>query len=172
MRFTLTRRADVVKNGAGSRAPGGVSGASTESDTVPGQSMASVLTPYGIDGASTGRQPARLGCGATLRASSSAPRQSTRSGRTRLPWDPARARRPPGPSAERARSLFEEAVGAQAKRVRNREAKRLCGLEIDDQLEARRPFDRQVGRLGALEDPGDEERCPPVEIALPRAVGH
>src|SRR5437870_9652669 len=134
--------------------------------------MASVLTPYGIDGASTGRQPARLGCGATLRASSSAPRQSTRSGRTRLPWDPARARRPPGPSAERARSLFEQAVGAQAERVRNREAKRLCGLEVDDQLEARRPFDRQIGRLGALEDSVDEERCPPVEIALPRAVGH
>src|SRR6266545_378707 len=63
-----------------------------------------------------------------------------------------------GARAWSRRSLFEQAVGAQAKRVRNREAKRLCGLEVDDQLEARRPFDRQIGRLGTLEDPVDEER--------------
>ena len=29
---------------------------------------------------------------------------------------------------------------------------RLGGLEIDDQLEGRRLLDRQIGRLGALED--------------------
>src|SRR5881296_2734062 len=77
--------------------------------------------------------------------------RSPRAAGTLLPWDLGRASRPPETSAGRARSLFEEAVGAQAKRVRNREAKRLCGLEVDDQLEARRPFDRQIGRLGALE---------------------
>jgi hypothetical protein len=37
----------------------------TESETVPGQPTARVLTPYGIDGARTGRQPARRRCGAT-----------------------------------------------------------------------------------------------------------
>src|SRR3989442_12637068 len=110
MRFTLTRRADVVKNGTGFRAPGragwpsesaaalpartlrpaparagagsarsgrhrlpgGDPGArpvtastmsrqsiGTESDTIPGQPTASVLTPYGIGGEGRGRPPAR-----------------------------------------------------------------------------------------------------------------
>src|SRR5262245_64926608 len=53
----------------------------TESEIVPAQPTARVLTPYGIDGARTGRHPARRRCGATRRASSSAPRQSTSSGR-------------------------------------------------------------------------------------------
>ncbi len=34
-----------------------------------------------------------------------------------------------------------------------RQAERLGGLEIDDQLECRRLLDRQIGGLGALEDP-------------------
>jgi len=55
----------------------------TESDTIPGQPTASVLTPYGIGGARTGRQPALARCGATLSASSPAPRQSTSSGQMR-----------------------------------------------------------------------------------------
>jgi hypothetical protein len=37
-------------------------------------------------------------------------------------------------------------------RLRNRQAERLRGLEVDDQLELRRLLDGQVGRLGALED--------------------
>src|SRR2546425_8778792 len=108
MRFTLTRRADVVKNGTGFRAPGragwpsesaaappartlrpaparagagsarsgrhrlpgGDPGArpvtastmsrrsiGTESDTIPGQPTASVLTPYGIGGGGGGPPP-------------------------------------------------------------------------------------------------------------------
>ena len=35
---------------------------------------------------------------------------------------------------------------------RDREAERLGGLEIDDQLEFGRLLDRQIGGLGALED--------------------
>ena len=33
------------------------------------------------------------------------------------------------------------------------EAERLGGVEVDDQLECCRLLDRQIGRLGALEDP-------------------
>jgi hypothetical protein len=36
--------------------------------------------------------------------------------------------------------------------LRHREAERFRGLEIDDQLELGRLLDRQIGRLGALED--------------------
>jgi hypothetical protein len=39
--------------------------------------------------------------------------------------------------------------------LRHREAERLGGLEIDDQLEFGRPLDRQIGGLGALEDLSD-----------------
>src|SRR2546422_9572637 len=125
MRFTLTRRADVVKNGTGFRAPGragwpsesaaalpartlrpaparagagsarsgrhrlpgGDPGArpvtastmsrpsiGTESDTIPGQPTASVLTPYGVGGARAGRPPALATGGAALSARSPAPR--------------------------------------------------------------------------------------------------
>src|SRR2546428_9136115 len=117
MRLTLTRRADVVKNGAGFRAPGragwpsesaaalpartlrpaparagagsarsgrhrlpgGDPGArpvtastmsrrsiGTESDTIPGQPTASVLTPYGIGGGGGGPPPAPPAGGAEL----------------------------------------------------------------------------------------------------------
>src|SRR5437016_7925554 len=129
MRFTLPRRADVVKNGTGFRAPGragwpsesaaalpartlrpaparagagsarsgrhrlpgGDPGArpvtastmsrqsiGTESDTIPGQPTASVLTPYGIGGARAGRQPAPGGGGGALSARYPAPRPATR----------------------------------------------------------------------------------------------
>src|SRR2546427_1902957 len=119
MRFTLTRRADVVKNGTGFGAPGGAGWPSesaaalpartlrpaparagagsarsgrhrlpggdpgarpvtastmsrrsfgTESDTIPGQPTASVLTPYGIGGGGGGRPPAPARGGGGLRA--------------------------------------------------------------------------------------------------------
>ena len=48
---------------------------------VPPHATASVLTPYGSEGARTGRQPARSRCGAMRRASSSAPIQSTANGK-------------------------------------------------------------------------------------------
>jgi hypothetical protein len=34
-------------------------------------------------------------------------------------------------------------------------ADRLCGLEIDNQLEVGGLFNRDFGRLGAAQDPGD-----------------
>src|SRR5437870_1260698 len=47
---------------------------------------------------------------------------------------------------------FDDLVGELQDRLRHREAERLCGLEIDDQLESGRLLDRQIGGLGALED--------------------
>src|SRR6516225_10035065 len=52
----------------------------------------------------------------------------------------------------RGASLFNDLVGAGEDRGRDCETKVLRGLEIDDQLEGRRLLDRQIGRLGALQN--------------------
>ena len=51
------------------------------------------------------------------------------------------------------RLLFDDLVSAGEDRRRDGEAERLGGLEIDDQLEGRWLLDRQIGWLGALQDP-------------------
>ena|SRR5258705_135497 len=48
-------------------------------------------------------------------------------------------------------SLFDHLVGAGQQRRWHDDAKRLCGLQIDHQVEFGRLFDRQVGRLRTLE---------------------
>src|SRR6516165_4031656 len=48
---------------------------------------------------------------------------------------------------------FNYLVGKQLHRIGNREAQRLGGFQVDDQLEFGRPLDRQIGRLVALENP-------------------
>src|SRR6266436_3248205 len=53
----------------------------------------------------------------------------------------------------RQRASFDDLVGAGEDRWRHGEAEGLGGAEIDDQLECGRLLDRQIGRLGALEDP-------------------
>jgi hypothetical protein len=52
-------------------------------------------------------------------------------------------------------ALLDYLVRPQQKRVRDRQAKRLGGLEVDHQLELRGPFDREFRRLGALQDSVD-----------------
>ena len=51
-----------------------------------------------------------------------------------------------------SRYSLDHLVGACEKYVRHFEAKRLCGLEVDHQLEPGRLLDRQVGRLFAFDD--------------------
>jgi len=47
---------------------------------------------------------------------------------------------------------LDDLVGAGEQCRRNLEAKRFCGLEVDDELELGWLFDRHIGRLFALED--------------------
>jgi hypothetical protein len=56
------------------------------------------------------------------------------------------------PRSGHSPTLLNHFVGAGEDRWRHGEAKRIRGLEIDDQLERSRLLDRQIGRIGALED--------------------
>src|SRR6516164_1640508 len=56
---------------------------------------------------------------------------------------------------QRRRTSFDDLVGAQEDRWRDRQAERLSSLEIDHQLEFCRLLDRQIGRLGAVENFSD-----------------
>ena len=62
-------------------------------------------------------------------------------------------------------SLFDHLVGAREYRWRHIDAKRLCGLQIDYQLELCRLFDRQITRLHTLEN-SVNERCSPAVLIL------
>src|SRR5215208_1376279 len=50
---------------------------------------------------------------------------------------------------------FDDLVGAGEQRLRHGEAERVSGLQVDHQFELGRLLDRQIGRLGALEDLSD-----------------
>jgi len=66
---------------------------------------------------------------------------------------PQSSRRLAGASTRAA--SFDDLVGADEDRWRHGEAECFGSFEIDDQLEPGRPLDRQIGRLGALEDLSD-----------------
>jgi hypothetical protein len=54
--------------------------------------------------------------------------------------------------------------------LRDRQAERLGSLEIDDQLERGGILDRQIGRLGAVEDLVGVDGDLAVEVAQPGPV--
>ena len=54
---------------------------------------------------------------------------------------------------ELAPPSFDHLVGELLKMQRHVEAERLCGLDVDNQLELGRPFDRQFRRPGAAQHP-------------------
>jgi hypothetical protein len=61
---------------------------------------------------------------------------------------------------------FNGLIRPQQQRWRDRKAKRLGRLQVDDQLEPRGLLDRDVGRLGALEDLVDVDGTPAVLSAI------
>src|SRR5450631_2358803 len=63
-------------------------------------------------------------------------------------------------------------VGAQQYRLRNREAERLRCLEVDDKVELGRLLDRQVGRIGALENLVHIASGATEKVSKVRSIGH
>jgi hypothetical protein len=51
----------------------------------------------------------------------------------------------------RAASL-DHLVGERNQSVGNDDAERLCGADVDDQFKLGRLLDREIGRLGSIED--------------------
>src|SRR5262250_2093755 len=80
-------------------------------------------------------------------------------------------RRPPYRGTPAARSL-DHLVGAAKERLGNREAERLASLEVDDEIELRWPFYRQIPRLRAFENLIDVAGRAAVHIRDADAVGH
>jgi hypothetical protein len=58
-------------------------------------------------------------------------------------------------AAREGLAVPDDLVGARQKRLRHGQAKRPGGLEVYHQLVCGRPLDRQIGRLGALQDLSD-----------------
>src|SRR5215472_14458397 len=87
-------------------------------------------------------------------------------------WRPAAAlwRRlvTPGPLAV----SLDHLVGAAEDRLWDRQAERLGGLEVDDQLEFRRLLDREVRRFGALEDLVNIVGRDPEHVGKTRPIRH
>src|ERR1019366_4928963 len=62
--------------------------------------------------------------------------------------------------------LPDHLVGAYQERLRDGETQRLSGFAVDEQFECRRWLDRQVTRLGALEDLVHIRCSAPVAVGL------
>src|SRR3989442_9124886 len=71
-----------------------------------------------------------------------------------------------------AAALLDHLIRPQQQRRRDREAERLGGLHVDDQLEFRRLLDGEIGGLGALQDLVDVHSSAGGDILEVRAVRH
>src|SRR5215470_2886098 len=69
-------------------------------------------------------------------------------------------------------SLFDHLVGADEYRRRNVEAKRLRGLEIDDEIELGGLHHRQIGRLRTFENPADVDAGLAIGVRKVRSIAH
>src|SRR6516225_7232036 len=61
-------------------------------------------------------------------------------------------------------SLFDDLIGARQQCWRNRQSKRLSGAEIDHQFNRVGSFDRQISRLGPLQNLVHKDRCAAVVL--------
>src|SRR5262245_3680686 len=77
----------------------------------------------------------------------------------------ARARR-----GTRAGSSLDNFVRPREYRLRDRQAERLGGLEVDDQLEFRGLLDREIGRVRSSEKPVHIRRDSGIELHERRAI--
>src|SRR5262245_10964275 len=71
---------------------------------------------------------------------------------------------------KRTSRLLDDLIGCGEQRLRNGQTKRLCGLEIDNQLVLGRRLHRHIGWLLALEDAIDIPRGLPGRIVRIRSV--
>src|SRR5262249_29801507 len=67
---------------------------------------------------------------------------------------------------------FDHLVGVLQKWLRDSEAKRVRGLEIDNEFELARQLHWQIARLGALENPTGVDAGLVVPVANVRSVAH
>src|SRR5215468_1240814 len=70
------------------------------------------------------------------------------------------------------RSLFDHYIGKHKQFVRNGEAERLRGPEVDHQLVFGRQHKWQIGNLGAPESFSDIKRRTAVRVYLARSIAH
>jgi hypothetical protein len=123
-----------------------------------------------------GRIPGGTGRRSRARSPNVAMPDTKRAGRPARPtanhegWTRTRRVRDGHGEGTNARRLFDDLIGAQQQRRRNGEAERFSGLEIYDELEFRRLFDRQISGLRPFQDLVDECRGAAVDIADVRAV--
>src|SRR5438552_9048892 len=70
------------------------------------------------------------------------------------------------------RPLFDHLVGARKQLIGHDKAKGSCSFRIDDQLEFGRLYDRQVGRLGALENFSGVDACLTIAIGNAGSIAY
>src|SRR5215467_6714183 len=68
--------------------------------------------------------------------------------------------------------LFDYLIRPSQQRGRDRQAKRLGGLEVDDQLELRRLLYWYVSRFGPLQNLVDEDSATSPAVQKIRGIGH